>query len=121
MTSLTPVATIRDGNLRICFSDAQSSQSVQIDCVIDLTDFGDILGIEVLDWQRQLSGASIAIPSPDDTTKLNWTYDDEIDALYITLKRGYSQVQKPTKCKVGMDAHKHVVYLELSIPQPPLR
>ena len=109
-----PSAVITDGIVTICFSDSVASQSFKVACVVDLTDFGDVLGIEVLGWQRQLSGGKIVAPSVSEGVR--WSYDGEIDALNIRLREGYSQVQRPATCVVSLDSGRGVVCLELSVP-----
>jgi|ERR1700733_10431820 hypothetical protein len=109
-----PLVVTTNGILTIRFSDSAVCQSFDVACVVDLTDFGDVLGIEVLDWQRQLSGGKIGGVSPSHPPR--WAYDEEIDALSICISEGYSQIQRPTSCKVSLDASKGAVCLELLVP-----
>jgi hypothetical protein len=109
-----PSVVTTDGIVTIYFSDSEASQSCEVACVVDLTDFGDVLGIEVLEWQRQLSGGKIVAPSASE--RVRWSYDEEIDALSIHLREGYSQVQRPATCVVSLDGSKRVVCVELSVP-----
>jgi hypothetical protein len=111
-----PSVVTADGTVKICFSDSEASESLEVACVVDLTDFGDVLGIEVLAWQRQLSGGKIVAPSVSENVR--WSYDEEIDALSIHLREGYSQVQRPATCVVNLDSSKRVVCLEFPIPYP---
>jgi hypothetical protein len=109
-----PSVVAADGIVTIYFSDSAVSESLEIKCVVDMTDFADLLGIEVLRWGQQLFGAKIVAPS--DSKSVRWTYDEDVDALYIRLRHGRSQIQKSTTCSVSLDESKHVICLQLSVP-----
>lgn len=72
--------------------ESQSSRLVEIECVLDLTYLGDVVGIEVLDLRKQLGGGSVSSFRAEG--KVRWSYDDKIDALYIYIGHGSGQVQR---------------------------
>lgn len=109
-----PSAALQDGRLVIRFLEATVSRSVEVACVIDQTDFGDVIGIEVLDFRRQLSGGQLQ--APRSAGGVRWSYDDEIDALYVHVIHGRSQIQTDVVGTVGLDPAERVVFLEAPVP-----
>ena len=112
--NLFPAATVDDGTVSIRFADQLPSQSIDVKCIVDLTDFGDVIGVEVLDWRRQLSGGVLDAQSARGPVR--WSYDDEIDAFYIHLTEGRRQIQRSTVASVGLDSNRCVVRLQVPIP-----
>ncbi|WP_263377687.1 DUF2283 domain-containing protein [Granulicella paludicola] len=110
-----PNAAIGDGTLSIRFSDGSPSQSFEVGfSTIDLTAFGEVIGVEVLDWRRQLSGGVLYGPAA--CGQVRWSYDEEVDAFYIHLREGRGQIQMSVVCRVGLDPDRRVVLLEVPIP-----
>lgn len=109
-----PSATLHNGTLVIRFLEATVSQSVEVACIIDQTDFGDAVGIEILDFRRQLSGG--LLQGPRSAGVVRWSYDDEIDAFYVHVMNGRSQSQTSVVGIVGLDDAQRVVLLEAPVP-----
>jgi hypothetical protein len=109
-----PSVAFGDGTLAIRFQEAVVSRSVEVACVIDQTDFGDVIGVEILSFRHQLSGGMVEAPHA--SSRARWSYDDEIDAFYVHLMKGRSQFQTPVAGKVGLDAAQRVVLLEVPVP-----
>jgi len=109
-----PIAVVGDGTVSIRFSDEISSQSVEVACTVDLTDFGDVIGVEVLDWRGQLSGGVIDAPSA--CGQVRWSYDEEVDAIYIHLMEGRGQIQRSAVGSAKLASNRRVVRLEIPIP-----
>ena len=109
-----PAVVIGDETVSIRFSDELPSQTVEVVCTVDLTDFGEVIGVEALDWHRQLSGGVLDAPSA--CGQVRWAYDEEVDAFYIHLMEGRSQIQKSVVGKVSLDSNRRVVLLEVPIP-----
>ncbi len=109
-----PATVIDDGTVSVWFSDELPSQSIEVKCTVDLTDFGEMIGVEVLDWHNQLSGAVLDAPSA--FVKIRWSYDEEVDAFYLHLVDGRGQIQRSVVGKVGIDSNRRVVLLEVPIP-----
>lgn len=111
--SCLPSAVIAGGILVLHFSESSPSRSADVTCTLDLTDFGDVVGIEVLDWQRQSGGV---VDGPSACGNVRWSYDYEIDALYIHVMSGRSQIQRAVTARAGLDTDGHVVRLDIPIP-----
>lgn len=92
MTAFRPSVLISDGVLNLRLGPEAGVREVDFDCVIDQTDLGDVVGIEVLDLRQQLGGGQVPIPPSDELPR--WSYDAEIDAFYARVGEGRSQVQK---------------------------
>jgi uncharacterized protein YuzE len=114
MSHSFPSVEVSEGNLSISFLDSTPSRSVEVSCVVDLTDFGDVIGVEVLDWRHQLSGG--LLDAPRASGQVRWSYDEEIDALYVHVMDGRSQTQLPATAKVSLDSRQRVVCLEVPVP-----
>jgi hypothetical protein len=110
-----PFADVQSGTIVIRFLDAAVSRSVQIECVIDQTDFGDVVGIEILAF-RQMTGG--LLEGPRSAGAVRWAYDEEVDAFYVRVMKGRSQVQRSIIGTVGLDAAQRVVRLEAPVPPP---
>jgi hypothetical protein len=119
MNGLFPRIDISDCMMAIYFMAADAAQSYVVACVMDYTDFGDLVGIEVLDWRKQLSGGRIDGPSTSEYPR--WSYDDEIDALYIRTSDARGQNQQRATASVDLDASQRVVALQIALPSPTTR
>lgn len=117
MSNYFPSVSLSEEAVAIRFLDSPVSDSIEVACVIDQTDFGDVIGVEILDFRRQLRGGMIeAHPSAD---RVKWSYDQEMDAFYVHLTDGRSQVQTAVTGGVRLDSAQRVVLLE--VPLPPTR
>lgn len=116
MTGFSSSATVTNGLLRIRLRDSPVVRTVEIDCVLDYTDFGEIIGIEVLDLKRQLDGGSVE--PINDAHPLRTSYDGEIDALYLHVSQGRGQRQQRALARCDLDAENRVIGLEVSVPIP---
>jgi hypothetical protein len=114
MNKLYPSLEIVGETLHVFFSNSEPTRLVKITCTVDLTDFGDVLGVEVLDWSVQLSGAVLSANESDGP--LRWSYDDEIDAFYLHLENGRSRIQKTEVALASVDASNNLVCLAFPIP-----
>jgi uncharacterized protein YuzE len=114
MSHELPSAALHDGTLGVRFLDAVVSRSVEVACVIDRTDFGDVVGIEILDFLRQIPGA--LLEGPRSAGVVRWSYDAEIDAFYLHLMDGRGQTQTSIVGTVGLDDAQRVVLLEAPVP-----
>lgn len=79
MSEDLPSAAVHDGILTVRFLDAVVTRSVEAACVVDQTDFGDVIGVEILGYRRQLSGGAIEAPRAPGSVR--WSYEDEMDAF----------------------------------------
>jgi hypothetical protein len=116
MSELFPRVEVNDCMMSIYFMAAEAAKSYVVTCVMDYTDFGDLVGIEVLDWRDQLSGGHIDGPSPSGYPR--WSYDAEIDALYVRTSDARGQNQQRTTASVDVDASQRVAALQIALPSP---
>jgi hypothetical protein len=114
MSTSLPSAELNGTTLFVRFLDSPTASSVEVACVIDQTDFGDVIGVEILDLRRQLSGG--VVDGPRSSGRVRWSYDREIDAFYVHVLEGNSLVQTPATSKVSLDAAQRVVLMEIPIP-----
>jgi uncharacterized protein YuzE len=106
---------IADEVLKIIFSNSLTLVTREADCVIDQTDFGEVVGIEILDFRSQLSGGSLE--NSDDYDGIHTAYDNEIDAFYVRIRDDASQVQTTARAEVDLDDKNKVVSLKIEIPK----
>jgi uncharacterized protein YuzE len=111
MSQFVPSASIDDGELAIRLDDSETTSSMKVSCVVDLTDFGDVVGVEILDLRRQLSGAVVESSHP--ASDIRWSYDAEIDAFYIHLMEGRGQVQVRVSATAYLDSRRRLVQLQV--------
>ena len=116
MTEFQPFAEFRDGVLLVHTAEGEPARSMDLRCVLDLTDFGDVIGIEVLDLARQLDGGTTEPLRW--TGVISWSYDDEVDALYIHVAEGRGQVQRSAIATAHLDSNRRVVGLAIPVPGP---
>lgn len=109
-----PSATLRSGTLVIRFQEGMVSRSVPVTCVIDQTDFGDVLGLEILAFRRQISGG--LLEGARSANEVRWSYDEDEDVFYVHVMDGRSQIQTSIVGQVGLDVAHRVVLLEAPVP-----
>jgi len=112
VTEFRPFFEIRDNVLHLHILSSDATNSSQLRCVLDLTDLGQVIGVEVLDLTAQLDGGVIA-PSRS-SGEIQWSYDAEIDALYIHVASGRGQVQRSVVANAELDDAGRIV--EISVP-----
>jgi uncharacterized protein YuzE len=92
MSNHSAHARFVDSVLEIRFNDQPYERFTNIKCVVDQDRLGDVIGVEILDIRRQTGGA--VIESRTVTQDFRWSYDSEIDALYVHITRGSAPVQR---------------------------
>jgi uncharacterized protein YuzE len=115
LSAFHPSATVERDRLCLLLLENRPVRSLKLDCVVDLTYLGQVVGIEVLDFQRQL-GEGVTVPRAD-FGPLKWSYDNEMDALYIRIGQDRGQIQESANATVGLDLTQHVVRLEIPVPR----
>jgi uncharacterized protein YuzE len=113
MSDITPDALAKNGNLVIDLGLGAGARRVEFDGVIDLTDFGDVVGVEVLDLRQQLRGGIVSPPVHEGLPR--WSYDDEIDAFYIRLLDSTAPRQQPITGTAVLDDSGRLTALEIPI------
>lgn len=115
MNHFHPSAAADEGMLTVRLFASAPIRSVEIDCVLDLTDFGEVVGIEVLDLRRQLAGGVVELPEPDGDVR--WSYDGEIDAFYLHVADGRGQVQRSARARAQLDSMGRLVRMDVELPE----
>lgn len=114
MSGFLPTVTFDDDNVQVRLDISPSVRSVAVECVLDMTDFRDLIGIEILDLTRQTGGCTVD-PSPQHD-RIWWGYDDEIDAYYIRLLEGSAPHQKVATAIISLDSHDRIVRIDTRVP-----
>jgi hypothetical protein len=113
VSDFRPSAAVDQGVLRMQLLDSSPARSLDIDCVVDLTDFDEVVGIEVLDLTTQLEGGTVDPPRQDST--IRWSYDGEMDALYLHVADGRGQVQRRSTARAQLDSSGRLVQLDVPL------
>jgi uncharacterized protein YuzE len=111
MTDFVPRAAIHDGVLAVRLMDGIRTESASFEGVLDLDDFGKIVGVEILDFQAQVGGS--VGNSPVDGVR--WSYDREIDAFYLHITDGQGSVQRSVLGMVSLDPRGRAIEVELPV------
>ena len=77
-----------------------------------MDDFGEAVGIEILDFHSQVDGSMVESPTEG---HVRWSYDQEMDALYLHVADGRGSVQRSVIGAVELDGRKTVVELRVPI------
>lgn len=99
--------------VRVQLSSDLPCAFVDVDAVVDRTDCDDLVGVEILDVRRQLKGASVLEASS--AAYPHWSYDPEIDALYVHVSAGRGQRQRRLVVRAGISQDGGLV--DLRIPR----
>lgn len=89
------------------------SQIMDFEGVIDLTAFDEVVGVEILDFRRQLGTSSLPAYAGSDLPR--WSYDQEADAFYLRLMNQVASVQRSIRGTAVMDETGRLT--QLVIPQ----
>lgn len=115
MSEFNPLVERQDDLLRITLRPHLGVLSLMsLRCVIDLTFLGEVVGVEVLDFGRQLSGGTA--PSCLNNGDVRWSYDPEVDAFYVHVSDGPGQVQHADTAIAYLDSDGQLTVLELQNP-----
>lgn len=112
MSDFRPSVDFGDRILRVRFIDSPSSSSHEIECVADLTDFEEVVGVEILDFSKQLAGGRV--DPVRQIGEIQWSYDGEVDAFYVRVRAGRGQVQRKVVAQALVDSLGRLT--ELSVP-----
>jgi uncharacterized protein YuzE len=113
VSGFKPSAVVSAGVLTLKLATASGAREVGFDCVIDQTDLGDVVGIEILDLRQQLAGGQAPASQPHGFPR--WSYDQEIDALYVRVADGRAQVQKAGSGIAYLDPEGYLSVLEVRV------
>lgn len=113
MTEHYPTVTRSDGLLVVVLASLESSTEARVNSVLDVTAFGDVIGVEILDLRRLTGGFEPAQPSGDAVVR--WAYDEEIDAFYLHVSSERASTQRSATCRVHLDVDHHMVALTIDL------
>jgi hypothetical protein len=101
-----------DGNsVLIEFLPAPGCRNASFHGVVDVTDFGGLIGLEILDFRRQLDSA---MPSRSAAHGLpRWSYDDEVDAFYVRVAEGVAGTQRSVVGTAVLDEAGRVTQIQI--------
>lgn len=114
MSGPLPSATVNEDVLSVRFLGSAVARTTEVACVVDQTDFGEVVGVEILGLRRQLSGG--LVDAPRASGEVRWSYDAEIDAFYLHVAEGRGQVQTAVTGKASLDSAQRLVLLEAPVP-----
>ncbi len=96
--SLYPNIVREDEKLDVVFSSPDVSRpEITVRCVLDFDQFGDVLGVEILNLKDQAGSSCLDVVEEvlkGSVTALRYSYDDEVDAFYLRMSEGQSVDQK---------------------------
>jgi uncharacterized protein YuzE len=104
------VAIDRSGRVEIVFSEAERIDQKEVECVLDLDEFGELIGIEILPFEEQL-GARPPMNTRDGFPR--WSYDPMADGFYVRLKDHLARKQESAKGRAAIDSQGAVVGLSV--------
>ena len=105
---MIPRAETANGVLWMFLAHGRAIREVAFDCTIDLDDFGELIGVEILAFAETFNAH--APPSPG-SGHPQWSYDPEIDAFYLRLSNGSAPRQETKHGLAGIDAMGLVISL----------
>ncbi len=82
---------------------------------MDVDDFDEVAGIEVLDLSTQIGIPGGACVEPVNTARVRVAYDETVDALYIKLGRARAQHQIVAHASLFLDTRTTLVRVEVPL------
>lgn len=102
--------SVENDHLNITLGSGSGVRSAPFDSVLDLDDFGEPIGLEILGFRSQLG----ALPPPGPTDGLpRWSYDKDEDAFYVRVSDGTAPRQKTSRGSASFDRRGAVVSLRV--------
>jgi hypothetical protein len=106
-----PRYRIHRGTLYVWFGGQQSAERHDFDCLLDVTEAGEFVGVEILDCRRQLVGVTFPPAYASDTTQ--WSYDAGHDTFHLRLARPDGLVQKKSSGVARVDGQRSFLSMEV--------
>jgi uncharacterized protein YuzE len=88
---------------------------VDVECVVDIDDFDEVAGIEILDLGSQMGLPATACVDAVNTPQVRVAYDESVDAMYIKLGRVRAQHQIVAQAHLFLDAKTTLVRMEVPL------
>ena len=83
--------------------EAEAFTTVSTECVLDVTGMGDVIGIEILNLAHstgQRAPGSQGLATLGSGERVTWSYDQEADAFYVSLRKDRSLDQRCARCSI---------------------
>lgn len=100
----------RNGEIVVVLSSAATERSTGFECVLDVDDFGEVTGIEILSFRAQLNAS---LPENSGSAWPRWAIDDEMDATYLHVRNGRATHQEKTRGEAHIDDRDVVASIEV--------
>jgi hypothetical protein len=108
-----PRYRIHRGTFYVWFSGERSVQRPSFDCLLSLTDAGELVAIDIPDCRQQLE--DVAFPPARASGALQWSYDAERDIFSVCIGRHGGFVQKESSGRVRVDGRRSIVELQVTL------
>lgn len=108
-----PRYRIGRGLLQVWFSGERSVRRLSFDCLLSVTDAGELVGIEIPDCRRQLE--DVSFPSAPAHGALEWSYDAERDLFSVCLGRLDGLTQSDSSGRARVDDQRSIVDLQVTL------
>jgi len=99
-------------------SPSDQSRIIKVGFVIDFDLNGNVLGIEIINLKYYAGGNVLEGIDPElfgSKAKVRISYDEDVDALYLSLSNGRSTDQITVDGRVVLDEKGHLVAIEADL------
>jgi hypothetical protein len=112
MTGVEPTYEVMNSKLCVQLAAGDLASRLSFEGVLDLTGMGDVVGLEILDFRRQLDATVEPAHSSD---AIRWSYHAEEDAFYLHLAGQHALVQKKVSGVALIDSRKNLIGIEVAL------
>lgn len=102
-------------SLSVWLTGDRTSKGPDFDCMLDLAETGEIVGVEIFDFRRQLEGATVAPVRGND--EVHWSYDQARDLFYLRIRPQHASSRMETSGKSRLDSGHRLIGLHVAIPK----
>jgi hypothetical protein len=108
-----PRYRIDRGLLQVWFSGERSVKRPSFDCLLSVTEAGELVGIEIPDCRRQLENVSFPAARADGA--FQWSYDVERDIFSVRFGRPGEKIQKGSTGRARVDGQGSILDLQVTL------
>jgi hypothetical protein len=108
-----PRYRIDRGLFQVWFSGERSVKRSSFNCLLSVTDAGELIWIEIPDCRRQLEDASFPPARADGA--FQWSYDAERDIFSVRFGRPGGKVQKDSTGSALVDGQGSILHLQVTL------
>jgi hypothetical protein len=108
-----PRYMVHQGMFYVWFSGERSVKRHSFDCLLNVTDKGELVGIEIPDCRQQLEDASF--PPARANGAFQWSYDAERDIFSVRLGQPSGGVQKESSGRARVDDQGAILDLQVTL------